>query len=118
MPVYPDCPFCEEESLRNREPKACQIHDGYVPPPRPEPAPIYVAAEPVEVTIYRDAQGENHETREDAIYANFRHDLNAAMAECVGETHGTIKWHARSLELMAERHPCMLRVLLGDRDAT
>lgn len=77
---------------------------------------IYVAAEPHEVIMYRDQDGEIHPTREDAIEANFELDLQDATDD-VDKRVGCYGI-ARVIRQFVADYPDHTRVLLGQRDAT
>lgn len=74
----------------------------------------YVAAEPMQITMYQDQVGNLHETREQALKANFEDDLGGVvpgLLEVLGDTVAV-------MNAIADNHPDMLRILLGDRDYT
>ena len=80
----------------------------------------YVAAEP-EVFIethYIDVAGVSHSTREMAIEANFRCDLLKVCEEQTKDYALSPEIYMDLVERLVRYHPDMIRVLLGDRDAT
>lgn len=83
-------------------------------------AMTYVAAEP-EVfteTKYIDTQGNAHDDRESAIEANFCHDF---LDVCTNQVKGYAIDPMAYMDLvkrLVQYNPEMVRVLLGDRDAT
>lgn len=92
----------------------------------------YIAAEPEEFqsmevegrSVFRDMVGGFHASREAAIEASFNMDLQRA-AEELSMLHGSLltemiaeRAHLMFLRLFVNAHPDMVRVLLGDRDAT
>ena len=87
----------------------------------------YVAAEPDTVTMYRDQTGELHDYRDDAVYANFQHDLrttvesmlSAGACRCEDCNDSIALDDAVSfLKSFTTHHRALVRVLLGDRDPT
>ena len=74
----------------------------------------YVAPEPTAVSGFTDSQGKFYFSREAAIWADFNRDLRKLWDECKDmDLDGPdALWH------IAEHRPDMLRILLGDRDAT
>ncbi|MBT8460011.1 MAG: hypothetical protein KJN60_10110 [Boseongicola sp.] len=79
----------------------------------------YICAEPKKVSAYRDQNGCFHETRDQAIEANFQADLRAAMADVL-EIYSNIPYSnfRRAVAKLIEDNPELVRVMLGDRDAT
>jgi len=81
----------------------------------------YVAKEPQEHVGWADQKGKLHATRDEAIDANIDHDLRAALMETFGRddtVNGLPMGHAVSfIRTFIRRHPDMVRVMLGDRDA-
>lgn len=82
----------------------------------------YVAAEPDEVRGFADQTGKVHSTREDAIDANFKDDYGRAWSG-IFESREEFKDLPMGYTIMAaeefiKRNPDMVRVMLGDRDAT
>jgi hypothetical protein len=88
--------------------------------------PEYVAAEPEQVSSYKDQHGGLHETRDAAIAANFEQDLMTLIkAYCEREIEQGVDpdklvplQFRRFIKDMAKRDPDVLRILVGDRDAT
>lgn len=85
-----------------------------------DPKKTYVATEPEQVTVYADVEGDRFDTREEAIASNFRIDLVKACEKHAPSLAANYNpWDvADVLEALAKEEPDMLRVLLGDRDAT
>ena len=83
---------------------------------------IYVAAEPEPVTMWEDTTGIRHIDREAAIEANFEHDLQQrAFASAVMRIDSPLPDSAELsafLRHFVQHNRDMVRVLLGDRDAT
>ena len=81
---------------------------------------IYSAAEPQAVTRYTDLNGIDHRTRDEAIDANFKFDVQRSVDEIINLSglSMTPSDGAALLERMADEHPDLLRILVGDRDAT
>lgn len=85
----------------------------------------YIAAELDPVTAYPDVNGKLHLTREDAIAANFAHDFHMGCMDVLENHDPKQRFTAMPVLVMAdfvrtfiEKHPQMVRVVLGDRDAT
>lgn len=81
----------------------------------------YVAAEPEQVTRFIDTNGVSHEEREDAINANFEIDLKMKVKEHFAYnniTSCTVEQMLNTIKDIVSHNPDMVRVLLGDRDAT
>jgi len=87
---------------------------------------MYVAAEPDQVEAFADITGVLHHTREGAIDANFAEDFTNAVAATCGkplvyaalEQGGDLDFAEAVIRQFAVDNEDMLRVLLGDRDAT
>ena len=80
----------------------------------------YVAAEP-EVfteTKYIDAEGIAHDDRDSAIEANFCYDLLGVCKEQVRGYALSPEVYMDLVKRLVQYNPEMIRVLLGDRDAT
>jgi len=86
----------------------------------------YVTAEPDVVEAYADIFGRVHPTREQAIDANFAEDFKNSVAETCGkpfvykevENGNQLEFAEAIIRQFAVDHEDMLRVLLGDREAT
>lgn len=80
----------------------------------------YVATEPDAKMVYIDTQGGSHDSREEAIGANFDIDWDDALGHAV--EYAGLRKHPGlvqiAIEYMIKNHADMLRVKLGDRDAT
>lgn len=85
----------------------------------------YIAQEPGIVEAFTDQRGAYHPTREAAIDANFDYDWQHACLDII-ENHDPKKRFqqipvlpiADYVRKVIEEHPDMVRVILGDRDAT
>ena len=80
----------------------------------------YITDEPEKVSGYRDKKGVFHRDRDDAILANLDVDLSRAVSDYRHDMglftdSGTLENFLRHFVI---RHPDLVRVLLGDRDAT
>lgn len=81
----------------------------------------YIVAEPLEQTVYTDRAGRHHVTRDLAIAANFELDFQKALYETGKATidpspePGEL---SAFMHLLKMNHPDLIRVLMGDRDAT
>ena len=82
----------------------------------------YIATEPEQITAYVDDLGRLHDNRESAIDANFEHDFRLA---CISVVESHSRYAAMPVLVMdkfvrqvIEANPEMVRVILGDRDAT
>jgi hypothetical protein len=78
----------------------------------------YAATEPKHVTGYQDRKGMVHANRDDAISANFDYDLRDSLRTFLGKYSGCAYRFEELLIRYVAQHPDMVRVLLGDRDAT
>jgi len=81
----------------------------------------YTAAELEPVTAYPDQTGKLHLSREDAIEANFKADLDSLVEKVLYEEGGTYKdggYIIPVLKNIAKNNPDYLRILVGDRSAT
>jgi hypothetical protein len=72
----------------------------------------YIAEEPTPVTMYKDTTGHLHETRDQALEANFRKSCEDAISDLNYDdvVQTVIKFVAK--------HPDLVRVMLGDRGIT
>ena len=91
--------------------------------PNPPRRPAYVAVEPEPITMWRDTRGKFHAARETAIAANFEHDLQRQVRASTAAVDPDSPWPDSEVTAFFIRHfvhhnPDMVRVLLGDRDAT
>ena len=79
----------------------------------------YIAAEPEVTTAYKDDLGGLHADRSAAISANFENDLIRAVRDyCEGHPGMPLLGMRAALKYFAKNNPDMLRILVGDRDAT
>ena len=78
----------------------------------------YIAAEPIETTSYVDQTGKIHSSRENAIDANFKDDLFQKCKALVEDYSLSPVYFQDLLAKFIEFNPDMVRVMLGDRDAT
>lgn len=67
----------------------------------------YIYAEPDEVTGYADTDGHVHATRDEAITANVKRDLRAALAEFMDD-ESERETVCIALEMLARRYPGLL----------
>ena len=82
----------------------------------------YVCAEPDEVKVFEDNRGRYHKSREMAINASFNNDVlelwcmvwDALPSGKRAEAQDNIL----ALRKFIARNPDMVRIMLGDRDAT
>lgn len=83
----------------------------------------YITAEPEQVTAFMDKTGNYHDTRDEAIDANFSYDFRYAVAAVIEddikrfESMPVLNTVEVVRRFIAE-NPSMTRVLLGDRDPT
>lgn len=80
----------------------------------------YVAAEPEEMTAFKDQNGRLHHSRDAAIASNFNADLQLAVAAVIRIVNEELPPVGTLLVIkrLAQDKPDLLRVLVGDRDAT
>lgn len=82
----------------------------------------YVCAEPEQVTAYLDVNGRFHHSRDEAIEANFRADQVAQVNAVINRDKALHQTPVRSLHNLirefVQTNPDMVRVMIGDRDAT
>ncbi len=82
----------------------------------------YVCEEPQTVQAFIDNKGGIHKTREDAIGASFENDFGTCCNQAIysaqlQDTMGVLGFR-KAVKQLANDYPDMLRVLMGDRDAT
>lgn len=81
----------------------------------------YIAAELEPVTAHPDQTGKLHATREDAIEANFKDDMRAAVFEMLKQERYEQMPVVNTLHFVRDfikQHPDFARILVGDRDFT
>jgi hypothetical protein len=79
----------------------------------------YVCAEPEKVVVYADNKGDLHKTRDDAIDASFQHDFSAACEQAISKMDDMpVLLFRLAVENLVRQNPDILRVMIGDRDAT
>lgn len=80
----------------------------------------YIAAEPEKVEAYMDTRQMMHTSRDAAIAANFDYDLQRIISKY--STINNLSLNPvevrYAIEHLADEHADMLRIILGDRDAT
>lgn len=76
----------------------------------------YVTCEPQMVNVFMDTDEELHTSRDAAIEANFSIDLKAAINK-LNSLQSPINFEM-CLRNFIKVNPDMVRILLGDRDAT
>lgn len=86
---------------------------------------FYITNEPDMIESFRDQRGNLHETRDDALEANFADDLRLACFDILENHDPKNRFHAMPVVVMAdfvraviEKNPEMARVIIGDRDMT
>ncbi|RBO54665.1 hypothetical protein DSD19_04625 [Rhodovulum sp. BSW8] len=82
----------------------------------------YVAEEPEEATVWKDKMGAAHDSREEAIRANFEADLSTIISDILMSNRQLPENRREAfralLGVIADEHPDMLRILMGDREET
>lgn len=74
----------------------------------------YVACEPDTTTMYLDTEGRIHESREDALYANFNIDLSWAL----NDSFELSEVSAPDFTSFVKKNPDLVDIILGRRDFT
>ena len=82
----------------------------------------YAAEEPQMVTAYVDLDGNYHPTRDQAIAANVKGDISAAIMDAIAEDVNLHNLPVRPLDSLVRRfihsNKDLVRVMIGDREAT
>ena len=68
--------------------------------------------------MFKDNSGNIHATREGAISANFDGDLHDAVQSIGSYSYDETEDNVEMIRVFCKKYPDMVRVLLGDRDAT